>query len=402
MDNAVNVKKHIAIGSDHVGYPLKEEIKKYLDELGYTYQDFGAHSTERTDYPLFAKDVTSTVSSNQAALGILICGTGVGMSIAANKVKGIRAVVCSEPYSAMLSRQHNNTNILALGSRVIGPELARMIVKAWLEAEYEGGRHAARVEMISQIEAERTTTARPEFTSQPQNGDRAQSDLITQARKKIAETGRMVFGRHLTDAAGGNISVRVGDQVCITPRFSGSRRHWQLQPNQVLVSDMAGNKLDGDGDVSRESKVHYKLYQEFPDGMAVLHSHPRHVMVFVASGQPIEPVLEATLKFGTIPVVDKFAPAHSEKLADFIAEGMQGKDEAIRKYAAAVIAPWHGLFVVGKDLDAAFDLTERIDTNAYCILMSRLLPEGGPLDPETMQTRLREAIQTFNDHHAHA
>ena len=401
MDNAVNVKKHIAIGSDHVGYPLKEEIKKYLDELGYTYQDFGAHSTERTDYPLFAKDVTSAVSLNQAALGILICGTGVGMSIAANKVKGIRAVVCSEPYSAMLSRQHNNTNILALGSRVIGPELARMIVKAWLEAEYEGGRHAARVEMISQIEAERTTAVRADFVA-PQNGDRAHADLLAQTRRKIAETGRLVFGRHLTDAAGGNISVRVGDQVCITPRFSGSRRHWQLQPNQVLVSDMDGNKLDGDGDVSRESKVHYKLYQEFPDGMAVLHSHPRHVMVFVASGQPIEPVLEATLKFGTIPVVDKFAPAHSEKLADFIAEGMQGKDEAIRKYAAAVIAPWHGLFVVGKDLDAAFDLTERIDTNAYCILMSRLLPEGGPLDPETMQTRLREAIQTFNDHHAHA
>ena len=170
----------------------------------------------------------------------------------------------------------------------------------------------------------------------------------------------------------------------------------------MLVSDLAGNKFEGDGDISREAKVHYRLYKEFPDGTAVLHSHPRHVMVFVASGQPIEPVLEATLKFGTIPVVNKFAPAHSEKLADAIAEGLQGKDEAIRKYAAAVMAPWHGLFVVGKDLDAAFDLTERIDTNAYCILMSRLLPEGGPMDPETMQTRLREAIQTFNDHHANA
>jgi L-fuculose-phosphate aldolase len=244
--------------------------------------------------------------------------------------------------------------------------------------------------MISQIEERREMK------------DVTQEDLISQTRKKIAETGRMVFERHLTDAAGGNISVRVGDQVCITPRYSGSRRHWQLQPNQVLVSDMAGDKLDGDGDVSRESKVHYRLYQEFPDGTAVLHSHPRHVMVFVASGQPIEPVLEATLKFGTIPVVDKFAPAHSERLADFIAEAMQGKDEAIRKYAAAVMAPWHGLFVVGKDLDAAFDLTERIDTNAYCILMSRLLPEGGPIDPETMQGKLRDAIQTFNDHYANA
>jgi L-fuculose-phosphate aldolase len=191
----------------------------------------------------------------------------------------------------------------------------------------------------------------------------------------------------------------VGDLVCITPRYSGSKRHWQLQPNQVLVSDLLGNKLEGDGDVSRESKVHYRLYQEFPDGTAVLHSHPRHVMVFVASGQPIQPVLEATLKFDTIPVT-RFAPAHSEKLADAIAEAMQGKEAAIRKYATAVMAPWHGLFVVGKDLDACFDLTERIDTNAYCILMSRLLPEGGPMDPETMRMNLSEAIKSFNDHHA--
>ena len=395
MNNDFDFKKRIAIGSDHVGYPLKEEIKKYLEELGYACQDFGAHSAERTDYPLFAKDVTSAISSGEVDLGILICGTGVGMSITANKVKGIRAVVCSEPYSAMLSRQHNNTNVLALGSRVIGPELARMIVKAWLEAEFEGGRHASRVEMISQIEAER-------LAEMPAKPAYAASDLIPQTRRKIAETGRMVFERHLTDAAGGNISVRVDDStVCITPRYSGSRRHWQLQTNQVLVSDLHGNKLDGDGDVSRESKVHYRIYQEFPDAQAVLHSHARNVMVFVASGQPIEPVLEATLKFDTIPVT-RFAPAHSEKLADAIVEGLRGKDEAIRKYATAVMAPWHGLFVVGKDLDAAFDLTERIDTNAFCILMSRLLPEGGPMDPESMRMKLSDAIRTFNDHHANA
>ena len=391
MNAIANAQKRIAIGSDHVGYPLKEEIKTYLEELGFSYQDFGAHSAERTDYPLFAKDVTAAISAGGVDLGILICGTGVGMSITANKVKGIRAVVCSEPYSAMLSRQHNNTNVLALGSRVIGPELARMIVKAWLEAEFEGGRHASRLEIISQIEGER----REKKESQ-------QEDLLSQTRSKIAETGRMVFERHLTDAAGGNISVRVDEAtVCITPRYSGSRRHWQLQTNQVLVSDMHGNKLDGDGDVSRESKVHYRIYQEFPDARAVLHSHARNVMVFVASGQPIEPVLEATLKFDTIPVT-QFAPAHSEKLADAIAEGLRGKDEYIRKYATAVMAPWHGLFVVGKDLDAAFDLTERIDTNAYCILMSRLLPEGGPMDPESMRMKLSDAIRTFNDHHANA
>ena len=402
MTNHMNLSKRIAIGSDHIGYPLKEEIKKYLDELGYTYQDFGTLSPERTDYPLYAKEVTSAVSSGSADLGILICGTGVGMSITANKVKGIRAVVCSEPYSALLSRQHNNTNVLALGARVVGSELARMIVKAWLEAEFEGGRHAARLELISQIEAERAGDKQTEQTAQPQGAAHTHNALIFQTRIKIAETGKLVFARHLTDSAGGNISVRVGEQVCITPRYSGSKRHWQLQPNQVLVSDLSGNKLDGDGEVSREAKVHYSLYQQFPDATAVLHSHARNVMVFVASGQPIEPILEATLKFGTIPVVNKYAPAHSEKLADAIVEAVTGKDEAIRKYATAVMAPWHGLFVVGKDLDAAFDLTERIDTNAYCILMSRLLPEGGPLDPESIQTRLREAIQSFNDHHANA
>jgi len=366
---------------------LKEEIKTYLSELGYACQDFGAHSSERTDYPLFAQEVTSAVCSNQADLGILICGTGVGMSITANKVRGIRAVVCSEPYSAMLSRQHNNTNVLALGARVVGSELARMIVKAWLEAEFEGGRHASRLDIISRIES---------GVQEPlQSADRTTDDLIAQTRIKVADTGKLVFERHLTDAAGGNISVRVGDSVCITPRYSGSRRHWHLKPNQVLVSDLAGNKLDGDGDISREAKVHYRLYQEFPDATAVLHSHARNVMVFVAAGMPIEPILEATLKFDTIPVTKRFAPAHSEKLAEEIVGMLHGRDEAIRKYATAVIAPWHGLFVVGKDIDACFDLTERIDTNAYCILMGRLLAEGGEGNPEAIRTKLSEAIKSF-------
>jgi ribose 5-phosphate isomerase B len=386
-------QKRIAIGSDHIGYPLKEEIKTYLGELGHAVQDFGVHSTERTDYPLFAEKVTSAICSQQADLGILICGTGIGMAITANKVKGIRAAACSEPYSAMLSRQHNDTNVLTFGSRVVGSELARMIVKAWLEAEFEGGRHAARLEIISQIEAG--------LQARPQSGEPAEDEQLTRTRAKIAEIGRMVFERHLTDSAGGNISVRVGDRVCITPRYSGSKRRWHLRLNEVLVSDLAGNKIDGDGEISREAKVHYRLYQEFPDATAVLHCHARNAMTFVAAAQPIEPILEATLKFGTIPVAS-FAPAHSEKLADSIANAMQGKDEAIRKYAAAVIAPWHGLFTVGKDLDAAFDLTERIDTNAYCLLMGRLLPYGEQNDAFSLQAKLAEAIKSFNDRHANS
>ncbi|WP_326832322.1 ribose 5-phosphate isomerase B [Aerococcus tenax] len=142
----------IAIGGDHVGQLLKPEIIEFLKELGHEVKDFGPYTTERTDYPIYAKQVAESVVSGEYDKGILICGTGVGISIAANKVKGARAVCCSEPYSAKLSRQHNDTNILAFGSRVVGLELAKMIVEEWLSAEYEGGRHSKRVEMISEIE----------------------------------------------------------------------------------------------------------------------------------------------------------------------------------------------------------------------------------------------------------
>lgn len=145
----------LAIGSDHVGLELKPIIIDYLKELGHEVEDFGPYTAERADYPIYGKKVAEEVVNGNFDLGILICGTGVGISIAANKVKGVRAVVCSEPYSAKLSREHNNTNILAFGARVIGSELAKMIVKEWLDAEFEGGRHANRVEMICDIENEK-------------------------------------------------------------------------------------------------------------------------------------------------------------------------------------------------------------------------------------------------------
>lgn len=150
---AVN-KMKIAIGSDHVGYELKPTIIEYLKTLGHEVTDFGPNSTERTDYPVYGKKVAEEVASGTFDGGVLICGTGVGISITANKIKGIRAVVCSEPYSAKLSKEHNNTNIVAFGSRVVGSELAKMIVKEWLDATFVGGRHANRVKMIGDIEAE--------------------------------------------------------------------------------------------------------------------------------------------------------------------------------------------------------------------------------------------------------
>ncbi|MBP3361220.1 MAG: ribose 5-phosphate isomerase B [Clostridia bacterium] len=143
----------IAIGCDHVGYQLKLHIIKYLQSQGHEVVDFGTGSEERTDYPIYGKKVACSVANGETERGILICGTGVGISLAANKVKGIRAVVCSEPYSAKLSRQHNNSNIVAFGARVIGSATAEMIVDEFLNAEYEGGRHQRRIDMISAIEA---------------------------------------------------------------------------------------------------------------------------------------------------------------------------------------------------------------------------------------------------------
>lgn len=143
----------IAIGNDHVALEMKQQISAYLEELGHEVIDFGTHTTERCDYPVYGEQVANAVVSGQAERGILICGTGVGISLSANKVRGIRAVVCSEPYTAMLSRQHNNTNVLAFGARVIGIELAKMIVREWLAAEFEGGRHQRRIDMIDAIQA---------------------------------------------------------------------------------------------------------------------------------------------------------------------------------------------------------------------------------------------------------
>lgn len=142
----------IGIGNDHSAVEMKREVMKFLQDLGYEVVNYGTDSTESCNYPVYGEKVARAVVDKEVDLGIVICGTGVGISLAANKVKGIRAVVCSEPYSARLSRQHNNTNILAFGARVVGIELAKMIIEEWLNAEFEGGRHQERVNMIMDIE----------------------------------------------------------------------------------------------------------------------------------------------------------------------------------------------------------------------------------------------------------
>lgn len=142
----------IAIGNDHSAVEMKEIIKAHLEQKGHETLDLGTNSTESCDYPVYGEKVGRAVADGVADLGIAICGTGLGISLAANKVKGIRACVCSEPYTARMSRLHNNANVLAFGARVVGSELAKMIVDVWLDTEFEGGRHQRRVDLIMGIE----------------------------------------------------------------------------------------------------------------------------------------------------------------------------------------------------------------------------------------------------------
>ncbi len=142
------------MGSDHAGYPLKEKIKEFLLRDGHEVMDFGALSEDSSHYPLFARDVALAVQRGEAERGILVCGTGIGMSIAANKFRGVRAALCVNEYMARMSRKHNDANILCLGDRVLGEELALSIVSVWLETPFEGGRHTVRIELIDKIERE--------------------------------------------------------------------------------------------------------------------------------------------------------------------------------------------------------------------------------------------------------
>ena len=142
----------IAIGCDHGAIDLKNQLIEHLKKKGYECNDVGTYTTESCDYPVYAHKVTDLITSGECELGILLCGTGIGMSMAANKVKGIRAALCSDCFSAQATREHNNANIIAFGARIVGTELAKDIVKAYLDAEFQGGRHQTRIDMIHEIE----------------------------------------------------------------------------------------------------------------------------------------------------------------------------------------------------------------------------------------------------------
>ena len=142
----------IAIGNDHAAVEMKLGVKAHLESRGIEVIDMGTHTSDSCDYPVYGEKVGRAVASGEADLGIAICGTGVGIAMAAGKVKGIRACVCSEPCTARLSRMHNDSNVLAFGARIIGMEMAKMITDAWLDAEYEGGRHQRRIDQLMEIE----------------------------------------------------------------------------------------------------------------------------------------------------------------------------------------------------------------------------------------------------------
>ena len=149
---AVQFEKPIALGADHGGYELKEAIKQHLEERGIAYRDFGTNSTASCDYPDYAAATCGAVTNGSSDFAILCCGTGVGMSMCANKIKGIRACCCSEPFSAEYTRRHNDANVLALGAGITGPNLAKRMVEVFLNTEFEGGRHARRVAQLDAIQ----------------------------------------------------------------------------------------------------------------------------------------------------------------------------------------------------------------------------------------------------------
>lgn len=220
----------------------------------------------------------------------------------------------------------------------------------------------------------------PPITEEVAHALEADAEQIAFTRAKLAELSKLLFERQLTDAAGGNLSCRVGELIVITPRYAGTAKRWQLTADDVLVTDAQRNILLGAGQNSRESNAHYALHSHFRDyGSAVIHAHARHILVFAAAGRPLPPILESTRKFGVTPVIS-FAAAHSTDLADYLVDSLRDRAARIKTAAAAVIAPWHGLFLMGKDLDAAFDSVERLDTNAFILLQGMAAFGAGFLD----------------------
>jgi len=209
---------------------------------------------------------------------------------------------------------------------------------------------------------------------------------ITTAREVIAEFGAELYRRFLTDSTGGNLSIRLDDTIIMTPRFSGARWHWQLKPHQVLVLDLEGNIIEGDGEISREARAHFTLLQHFyPEATALVHTHPRHIMAFCAAEQPMPAVLECTKSFKTLELC-RYAPSESQALAEALLEFMLShKNSLSQNGAIACMAPRHGLFVLARDIYTGYEVTERLDGNAYCVLQAEQIGGVTPINQPTTE-----------------
>ncbi len=194
-------------------------------------------------------------------------------------------------------------------------------------------------------------------------------------REHLVRICKLAYDRKLLDAAGGNVTTRHGDRVYMTRSYSGGQHQWNLRPEDILVLDLEGNILAGEGEFSREGAVHMACYHAFPEAGCVFHAHSLNIMPFVSRQVPIPPMSEQTDKFGTIGFC-RWAATHTPQLAHNVVDGLRHMQHLIPRHPIATLIPRHGIFVVGEDLDITYDALERIDRNAYICLMARLLDHG--------------------------
>ena len=192
-------------------------------------------------------------------------------------------------------------------------------------------------------------------------------------KSHLIEIATLIYSRFLTDSAGGNVSVRHDGRIYVSPRYMASKYHYVIRPEQISVLDEGHNVIEGPSDLSREVRMHLAVYAAFPEVGSVVHAHPRWLMVYAAAGRTMRPVLEYTDKFGDVECIPE-TPAHSQQLAEHVVAMAMRRRDQLEKVGIGVLLPRHGIAVLGHDLDNAFDTLERLESNARCALLSRLLP----------------------------
>lgn len=200
-----------------------------------------------------------------------------------------------------------------------------------------------------------------------------QPSLDSEVLSQIIQIARLMYDRFLTDAAGGNISTRVGDRIYLTPRYAGAHYHWRLQPEQVNVLTLEHEVISGPTPISREGEMHLALYDAFAEAGGIIHAHAPHLMAFASAGRPMPPAMEYTEKFGIIGLAAQ-ARSHTPQLAQNVVAYMNARRAEFSKHALAALLPGHGVVVMARDLLEAYDTLERLERNAYCLLLQANLP----------------------------